>query len=87
MAIDNALKNPVVTSVLAVKSGDDFVAVGETNKLPVEATNKALPVLSNTGTIGALNAYVEIAVPDNYKTASAIFTDGNDKPGEPKTPL
>jgi len=35
MAIDNALKNPVVTSVLAVKSGDDFVAVGETNKLPV----------------------------------------------------
>ena len=77
MAIDNALKNPVVTSVLAVKSGDDFVAVGETDKLPVESTNKALPVLSNTGTIGALNAYVEIAVPDNYKTASAIFTDGN----------
>ena len=36
MAIDNALKNPVVTSVLAVKSGDDFVAVGETsNPLPV----------------------------------------------------
>ena len=35
MAIDNALKNPVVTSVLAVKSGDDFVAVGASNPLPV----------------------------------------------------
>src|SRR5574343_366165 len=35
MAIDNALKNPVMTSVLAVKSGDDFVAVGETNNIPV----------------------------------------------------
>ena len=54
-----------------------LVAVSANNRLPVEATNKALPVLSNTGTIGALNAYVEIAVPDNYKTASAIFTDGN----------
>lgn len=51
--------------------------IDSTNKLPVEATNKALPVLSNTGTIGALNAYVEIAVPADYKTASAIFTDGN----------
>lgn len=55
----------------------ELVAVSATNLLPVEATNKELPVLSNTGTIGALNAYVEIAVPENYKTASAIFTDGN----------
>ena len=39
-----------------------LVAVSANNRLPVEATNKALPVLSNTGTIGALNAYVEIAV-------------------------
>ena len=54
-----------------------LITVSKSNPLPVEATNKALPVLSNTGTIGALNAYVEIAVPDNYKTASAIFTDGN----------
>ena len=55
----------------------DSNPISPSNRLPVEATNKALPVLSNTGTIGALNAYVEIAVPDNYKTASAIFTDGN----------
>ena len=55
----------------------DSNPISPSNRLPVESTNKALPVLSNTGTIGALNAYVEIAVPDNYKTASAIFTDGN----------
>ena len=54
-----------------------LVTVSANNRLPVEAANKALPVLSNTGTIGALNAYVEIAVPADYKTASAIFTDGN----------
>ena len=47
MAIDNALKNPVVTSVLAVKSGDDFVAVGETDKLPVETTQS-----TTTETVG-----------------------------------
>lgn len=35
MAIDNALKNPVVTSVLAAKSGDDFVAVSSINPLPI----------------------------------------------------
>lgn len=54
-----------------------LVTVSSSNPLPVESTNKALPVLSNTGTIGALNSYVEIAVPAGYKTASAIFTDGN----------
>ena len=54
-----------------------LVTVSKTDRLPVESTNKALPVLSNTGTIGALNSYVEIAVPAGYKTVSAIFTDGN----------
>ena len=53
MAIDNALKNPVVTSVLAVKSGDDFVAVGETNNpLPV-STPDGLTV-SGTATSAAV---------------------------------
>ena len=39
MAIDNALKNPVVTSVLAAKSGDDFVAVSSSNPLPILSRN------------------------------------------------
>ena len=53
MAIENALKNPVVTSVLAVKSGDDFVAVGETNNpLPV-STPDGLTV-SGTATSAAV---------------------------------
>ena len=51
MAIDNALKNPVVTSVLSVKSGDDFVAVGERDRLPVQATNKALPTIESSATL------------------------------------
>lgn len=63
--------------LLAKLVDTDSNPISPSNRLPVEATNKALPVLSNTGTIGALNAYVEIAVPAGYKTASAIFTDGN----------
>ena len=63
--------------LLAKLVDTDSNPISQSNRLPVEATNKALPVLSNTGTIGALNAYVEIAVPADYKTASAVFTDGN----------
>lgn len=63
------------TAVSELKQGG--ADVSSSNPLPVESTNKALPVLSNTGTIGALNSYVVIAVPAGYKTASAIFTDGN----------
>ena len=70
----NRTQGSLFNPSLADKYGN---AIESTNKLPVEATNKALPVLSNTGTIGALNAHVEIAVPADYKTASAIFTDGN----------
>lgn len=40
MTIDNVLKNPVVTSVQAVKSGEDIVAVSSSNPLPV--TDSAL---------------------------------------------
>lgn len=39
MAIDNALKNPVVTAVLAVKEGEDFVALGGKNPLPSAQQN------------------------------------------------
>ena len=54
MAIDNALKNPVVTSVLAVKSGDDFVAVGETNKLPVSTYSNPKTSAIEAAVIGKL---------------------------------
>lgn len=39
MAIDNALKNPVVTAVLAMKEGEDFVALGGKNSLPFAQQN------------------------------------------------
>ena len=55
MAIDNALKNPVVTSVLAVKSGDDFVAVGETsNPLPVTTYSNPKTSAIEAAVIGKL---------------------------------
>lgn len=69
MAIDNALKNPVVTSVLAVKSGEDFVAVSETNKLPVEATNKPLPVIEASATLQSTSDECVISC-GNYKSGS-----------------
>ena len=72
MAIDNALKNPVVTSVLAVKSGDDFVAVGETNKLPVEATNKALPTIESSATLQSTADECVISC-GNYKSGSFVL--------------
>ena len=50
-------------------------AVSSSNPLPV--LTKSETVLTNTGTIGALNATIVLAVTNGYKTASAIFTDGN----------
>lgn len=72
MAIDNALKNPVVTSVLAVKSGDDFVAVGETNKLPVEATNKFLPTIEASATLQSTSDECVLNC-NNYKSGSFVL--------------
>ena len=72
MAIDNALKNPVVTSVLAVKSGDDFVAVGETDRLPVEATNKALPTVESSATLQSTGDECVISC-GNYKSGSFVL--------------
>ena len=77
MAIDNALKNPVVTSVLAVKSGDDFVAVGETNKLPVEATNKALPTIEASATLQSTSDECVLGCA-NYKSGSFVLQSSAD---------
>ena len=40
---DTALNNPIVTAVMAVKSGDDVVAVSSSNPLPVQSAN-ATPI-------------------------------------------
>lgn len=55
----------------------DSNPISQSNRLPVEATNKALPVLKTTGTLGALNAYVEVAISDGYKTVEAWCASGN----------
>ena len=38
---DTALNNPIVTAVMAVKSGDDVVALSSSNPLPVQNPNAA----------------------------------------------
>ena len=55
----------------------ELVAVSATNLLPVEATNKALPVLKTTGTLDSLNAYIEVAITEGYKTVEAWCNSGN----------
>ena len=75
MAIDNALKNPVVTSVLAAKSGDDFVAVSSSNPLPVITKPEAISIA--TGTLSALNDFVVIPVTSEFKTVSVSCSSGN----------
>ncbi len=38
---DTALKNPIVTAVLAVKNGEDIAALGTTTPMPVQSANAA----------------------------------------------
>lgn len=72
---DTALKNPIVTAVQAVKSGNDIVAVGASNPMPV--ITKPEVVSTVTGTIGALNDSVTIAVTSEFKTVSISCSSGN----------
>ena len=52
-------------------------AVSSSNPLPVISTSATPTLSTNTGTIGAVNAFVSIAVTSQYKTASMYMTDGN----------
>ena len=45
---DTALNNPLVTAVMAVKSGDDVVALSSSNPLPVTKVSDTTSV-STTG--------------------------------------
>lgn len=73
-----AIHNQAGTDFLEVNPDGSIninLAVSSSNPLPV--LTKSDTVLTNTGTIGALNANIVLAVTNGYKTASAIFTDGN----------
>lgn len=89
---DTALNNPIVTAVLAIKNGGDVAALSSTAPMPISVINggaavsasNPLPVLTKpesvlvaTGTLGAANGAVTIAVTPEFKTASMFLTDGN----------
>lgn len=58
-----------------IKILNSGTAVSSSNPLPVITTAAALS--TTTGTVGALNASVSIAVTSTYKTAAMYMTDGN----------
>ena len=49
---DTALKNPIVTAVLAVKNGEDVAALGSATPLPVQSANASPTNRSGSITTG-----------------------------------